>query len=363
MDEQGSPPPRASRQAGSGHRGASSDRGSRDSRPRRDRPGRPGWDSFEAFGPDTDADLPPWAGPAGYPARPTSTLRRSSSPRDPYADGEDDTVDPTGTYHLDGEPEPEPEPELAAAAGSRMLARRRGRAAATRLRKSRRRVYRWCGVAIVACIIAAGITALVTHHPPKKSLYVTSLLPGEFKSVPSACGSVSTSVLDQYVPEPGRTSSSELSGSTDSQCSFTVDRKPVFLVLEVAVQAFQPFAAATGSGSAAGSASANAQDNYAQEQQQLTKPAKLSPLSSARVTALPKTGQQAFTAVQREHVSGIITEVVTVVIRERNVLIVVAESGQESGHGFGPVSAGTLEAGAQAAARNVLASAMKQPTA
>jgi hypothetical protein len=38
-------------------------------------------------------------------------------------------------------------------------------------------------------------------------------------------------------------------------------------------------------------------------------------------------------------------------------------SGQESGHGFGPVPVSTLEAGARAAAKAVLAKVMTQPTA
>jgi hypothetical protein len=215
----------------------------------------------------------------------------------------------------------------------------------------------------VACVIAAGITAFVTHHTPKPALYVTSLQPGEFKSVPNACASVTTTVLDQYLPGPGRTSTSELSDSTESQCSFTIDRKPLLLVLEVTAQAYQPFAAATAAGSAPGSASANAQDNYALVRQDLTLPPKRSPLSAAEIAVLPGTGQQAFVAVQREHVKGIDSVLVTVVIRERNVLVTVSESGQESGHGFGPVPDSTLQAGAEAAAKAVLAKARAEPTA
>jgi hypothetical protein len=266
----------------------------------------------------------------------------------------------------------------------------RGRAAATRLRKSRRRVYRWCGIAIVACVIAAGVTALVTHHTPKPSLYVTSLLPGEFKSVPNACSSVSSAVLNQYLPGPGRTSVNQVSDSTQSQCSFTLDRKPDFLVLQVSAQAYQPFAAATAAGSAAGSASANAQDNYQLTYQSLAKPPKISEptsgrsrgtsspgtgstgtstrtanslLSPATISPLAKTGQQAIVAVQTEHAPGFLTDVVTVVIRERNVLITVSDSGQESGGGFGPVAVSTLEAGAEAVAREMLAKSLTEPRA
>ena len=321
---------------------------------RSDRSDRPGWRQVDAFGPESESDLPPWAGPAAYPAKPTGTLRRPAGTRR-HAIDEDDQGLPDHYHGADGDP------EEAAGPGTRgsRAGRRRGRAAATRLRKSRRRVYRWCGTAIAACIIAAGIIALVTHHSPKPSLYVTSLLRGEFKSVPSACGAVSTSVLNQYLPAAGRTSTDELSGSTNSQCSFTVDSKPNFLVLEVAAESYQPFAAAT----ADGSATANAQDNYALVQRNLAHPPKKSPLPPAQISKLPSIGQQAFMAFAHEHVSGIVTDVITVVIRERNALITVSMSGQESGHGFGPVPLATLEAAAQAAAKDVLAKVLAQPTA
>jgi hypothetical protein len=354
--QQGSPPGRSSRQLEPGHIGRH-DRSPRPERVRRgERPDGRGWQEADAFGPDADAELPPWAGPEDYPRRPTGTLRRPAPSRpddEPHYDA------PDGYRHAAAGDDA----ERAGAAGPRSASRRRGRAAAARLRKSRRRVYRWCGVAIAVCVIAAVITAIVTHHTPKPALYVTSLQPGEFKSVPNTCASVSTTVLSQYLPDPGRTSTSELSGSTDSQCSFTVDRKPTFLVMEVTAQAFQPFAAATAAGSAPGSASANAQDNYALASQDLKQRATHSPLSPAVISALSGLGQQAFLAVQRERVSGIDSEKVTVVVRERNVLVTVWESGQESGHGFGPVPLSTLQAGAEAAARDVLAKARTEPTA
>jgi hypothetical protein len=352
--QQGPPPRRSSRQLEPGYAGRS-DRSSRPDRFRRsERPDRAVWQEADPFGPEADAELPPWAGPGVDPLRPAGTLRRPAHSRP-----DDEDLAPAGYRHAAGDPGQRSAEDRPPRAGGR----RRGRAAAARLRKSRRRVYRWCGIAIVACVIAAGITALASHHSPKPALYVTSLLPGEFKSVPNACSSVSTTVLDHYLPGPGRTSTSELADSTDSQCSFTVDRKPVFIVLELSAQAYQPFAAA-GSGSAAGSATANAQDNYALVYQGLRKPPKNSPVSAAEFAALPGTGQRAFVAVQREQVSGgIVSDVVTIVIRQRNVLITVSESGQESGHGFGPVPVSELQSGAEAAARDMLATARTEPTA
>ncbi len=330
------------------HRGLRPDQSRR---PDRQRPGRGGWQQLDPFGPgpDTDTDLPPWAGPVGYPARPAVTVRRPATSR---RHGDEDSG-PAGGAAEDAEEAP------VTAEQATRSGRRRGRAAATRLRKSRRRVYRWCGVAIVACVVAAGITLFVTHHSPKPVPYVTSLQNGEFTSVPSACGSVSTQVLNQFLPGTGRTSTSELASSTDSQCSFTVDSKPNFLVLEVQAQSYQPFAAATGDGSA----SANAQDNFAVVQQNLAHPARKSPLPPAQISTVTGLGQQAFIAFQHEHVTAIVTDVVTVVVRERNVVISASMSGQESGHGFGPVALSTLEDGAKAAAKAMLAKVMTQPTA
>jgi len=329
-----------------------------------ERPGRPDWQQPDPFGPESDDDLPPWAEPDFQPARPASTQRRAAGRGQSFGAeaGPEAYDDPAGhDWQAYGDPGDQPP-----GAQAPRRAGRRGRAAATRLRKSRRRVYRWCGVAIVACIVAAGLTALLTHHPPKPSLYVTSLLPGEFKSVPNACG-VSGSVLNQYLPDPDRTAAPEISESTQSQCSFTLDRKPDFLVLEVSAQAYQPFAAASAAGSAAGSASANAQDNYALTEESLRKPPRTGNakplLSAAVISPLTKTGQQAFVAVQTERAGGIVTEVATVVIRERNVLITVSDSGQESGGGFGPVAVTTLQAGAEAAARDMLAKSLTEPRA
>ncbi len=378
MAQHGPPSGRPSRRAGSGE-DERSER-VRPDRARLDRPRRAeraegtNWRQLdEAFRPGADDDLPPWAGPVAYPARAATAQRRPARPRlsDPYG------VDESGTYgddyqgdggyrgrrrgaDADVDADAVSQPLAAVAVGgpagpdagqpARRIGRR-GRAAATRLRKSRRRVVRWCAVAIVACVIAAGITVLVTHHPAVRAAYVTSLQPGEYTAVPDACSSVTGATLSQYLPGSGVIKTEEQSGSTDSQCSFSVDHKPLFLVLEVTGQQYEPLAAASGDGSA----SQNAQDNFALAQQGLAHPVLHSPLSAAAMAPLAKVGQQAVVAYQHEHVRGITTELVTVLIRERNVVITVSLSGQESGHGYGPVPLATLAAGATAAAKDLLA--------
>jgi hypothetical protein len=316
-------------------------RADRQQRPdRSDRPGRPASWELDAFGPDADAELPPWAGPPVYAARPGGTQLR---PPPPVAD-------------TDSDEEAASDPPAAPGRARRRSGRR---AAAARLRKSRRRVLRWSAVAIVACVIAAVVTAVVTHHTAKPLPYVTALQKGEFKSVPDACTAVSPAVLSQYLPGASRTTVASVATATDSGCSFTVDSKPRFLVLSVTAESYQPFAAASGDGSA----SDNALDNFITVRATLLKPPKRSPVPPAVITPLAGLGSRAFTAVTREHAGRIMTDLVTVAVLERNVIITIGLQGQESGGGFGPVDLPALETGAQAVARDVLAKARTEPTA
>ncbi len=346
MTKPGSPPRRLSERPDDKHGGSRERRAARPERPR--------W-QVDAFGPDdTDADLPPWAGPTqAGPARPGGSRHRGAT-AEPDAGG----YGGEASTRVDESQQAGPPDAAAQAPRSRMAARRRGRAAATRLRKSRRRVYRWSAVGVAVCVVGAVIAVVVTQSSPKPTLYVTRLLPGEFKSVPGACGGVSAAVLTQYLPGGGRTTTNQISDATQSQCSFTVDAKPVFRLLEVTAQAYQPFAAA----SANGSASANASDSLALTKATLAKPPKKSLLSPAQIAPLSQLGQQAFAAVQREQASGIVSDVVTVVVRDRNVLITVMLSAQES-PGFSPTPVATLQAGATAAAQDMLTQLKRQPVA
>lgn len=363
MTEQGSPPRRSARQPDLGRRGydrqPSSDR-PRTDRPRperlargerRDRPGR--WDEYGAFGPDTDAELPPWAGPSVHPVRPGSTRLRQRPA------GDYEGVDRTDPWDGEEAPQwPDEEPPAPDPAARPATGRRSGRrAAAARLRKSRRRVLRWCGIAIVVCVVAAGIAAIVTHKSPSRLPYVTSLLKGEFKSVPNACTVLPAATLGQYLPG-SHTQVQSADSSADSECSFTADKRPNFLVLTVGAQSFQPFAAASGNGSA----SQTALDNYIGARGLLLQPPKHSPLPRASITNLSGLGQHAYLAIQLEHIGGIARDVATVSVLYRNAIVTVSMSAQESG-GYGPVAIGTLQADAQAVARSVLQKVQAGPTA
>ncbi|MGO8958790.1 MAG: hypothetical protein ACLQFR_15675 [Streptosporangiaceae bacterium] len=446
MAQQGSPPRRPSRQPDPEH-ARSGERPDRQDRPRQDRlrqdgprrPERAGRQAYQPFGPEDEADLPPWVAPSSYRERPGGSRVRPSGQRDrvrdryadPYAEpastdrtaadgaardggyrgparrdgahsdggylnrayedvahqdggyenrgyhsrGFEDPASDGGRYEGrrrlpdafegDGEDTDAGGYKIAPAAvepdapAGRGASRRRGRAAAARLRKSRRRVYRWSGIAIVVVLLAAGGVWLFGRSTPAPAPWVTKLLAGEYKAVPNACTAVDASVLNAYLPASGRTERVSVGSSTDSQCGYTFDKQPTFLVLQISVEALQPFAAAGNNGSA----TANAQLNFVTARHALARPPRKSPLPRAMITPLARLGEQAIIGVQHEHVSGIGTDVVTVMIRERNVLLTVSVSGQESGHGFGPVPDGTLMACARAVAASVLAKAETEPTA
>lgn len=299
-------------------------------RPAPERPSRDRWvssDPFRAAGDDSEA--PPWAGLSIAATRPGGTKLRS----------------------------PDPQVEEPAPAPGRRT-RRRGRAAAARLRKSRRRVYIWCGSAIVVAVIIAGVAAIKgLHKPAPKTGFITTLQSGEFRTVPSACRTVSTALLTESLQGQTRKITPASTSGATSQCSFTVDSKPVFRVLEVTIQAFQPSAVAAGNGSA----TANARDKFLLTQLQLAHPPKKSPLPPAQIAAVPQLAQGAFTGLQVIHSGHVTTDLVTVLARLHNVLVTVTLQAQAAGNGFGPVSAATVHDAAVDVARAVTARVAQEP--
>jgi hypothetical protein len=392
LTEQGSPPRRSARQPDPGRRGYDrpaaerpvaerpvaerpvADRAraerpraerprpdrTRAERPRADRPRRvqgqgrpPGWDQ-DAFEPDTDTELPPWAGPSIQPARPGGTRLRRPAPAGDY--DPDEQVD---AWEGDERPEWPDEPvPVSPPPGQPQRSRRAGRrAAAARLRKSRRRVLRWCGIAIVVCVVAAVTAMFLTHKNTPKLPYVTTLLHGEFKSVPDTCTALSPAAIGQYLPGSHSTVQSQAT-ATESECSFTVDGNRNFMILTLGAQSYQPFAAATGNGSA----SQNALDNFAADRVLLASPPKHSAVPKATIEPLTGIGQHAFLAIQIEHTGGIARDVATVTVLDRNDVLTVSMSAQEN-RGFGPVAISTLQGDARAVAGALVKKALAQPTA
>ena len=331
---QGYPPRRSARLPARGRRGYLDDPGTPQRpgrRVREERPGRPGLDAFED---SREHDLPPWAGPGVYPAGPGRRERRPPSIGEEWAGPPDDTGEGPRVAGPD---------------------RTQGRRAATRARKSRRRILAAGGLSIVVVtVVVLGLTGNLPWQgnsaPSASDGLVTTFQPGEFQSVPNACTTISAATLGQYLP--GRVSrvAQSLSGATQSECTWTLDARPDFRVLTVNSQAYTPSLLSSGDGSA----TFGSIDAYAQKLQTLQNPPRASRTPRAQLGSAVGLGPDAFTALQVFHIGGDTTDEVTVVVRDRNVLIIITMQGQEHGGGFGPVPVATLRAGALAAAHEVL---------
>jgi hypothetical protein len=211
---------------------------------------------------------------------------------------------------------------------------------------------------VLIAVVAAVVLILREQHAPAQAGgFVTTLQPGEFRTVPDACTGVGQAALSQNLPGRRKMLQS-VSSPVESQCSFTVDAKPVFRVLEVTSQAFQPRVLATGNGSA----TYNAIYSYFQQRDALAKPPRKAPLPKARISRVAGLGQAALSALQVSRPGGATLDLVTVLIRERNVLITITLEGQASGAGYGPVSVAQLRAGALTVARQELAGVTAGPT-
>ena len=339
---QGYPPRRPAGPPADGRRVRPDERGrrgrpGRDSRPRAER-----WDQLDAFDDQLDEDVPPWAGPGIHPTGPGG-----GPPRDPG--GRVPVASPDQDWPPDGDEDWPPDERAEA---------RRGRRAATRARKSRRRLLVGCGAVVAVALIATAVLWVTgtwpfqgKSAPPVSNPVVTTFQPGEFRSVPDACAAISPALLSQYLPGKVARVSQALGSAAQSQCTWTLDHHPDFRVLTVSSQAYAPSLLASGDGSA----TFNAIDAYVQTLQGLQDPPKSSKAPRAQLGTAVGLGRDAFTALQVFRVAGDTTDEVTVVARDRNVLIHVTMQGQERGGGFQPVPVATLRAGALAAAHEVFA--------
>jgi hypothetical protein len=307
--------------------------GRREDRPRRD------WSDGDH--PDNEEEYPSWAGPgtgprwADHDERERRRLR--GQPTRPAAPAEEE-----GGRRRD--------PVAGPGRGGR------GRAAA-RARQARAKKFIWAGAVVVVLVIAAGIGYELSRPPtpaPKPALngLVTTFLPGEFRTVPNACTAVTSATLNQYLPGHRRiVVPKSLYGNEQSLCDWTLDARPLYRVLQVTVQAYAPSALASGDGSATFAA----EDAYTQASQQKSHPPKATHLPRAAVSQLPGLGSSAFAALPVPQAEGDPTNLLTVVVRDRNVLItVVAQGPARARGGDEPVSSSLLRAAAVAAARDVL---------
>jgi hypothetical protein len=122
--------------------------------------------------------------------------------------------------------------------------------------------------------------------------------------------------------------------------------------MAVTVRAYAPSGLASGNGSATFAA----QDAYQQASLAKRHPPRATHLPKATVFKLPGLGSSALVALQVPSAGGDKTNLLTVVVRDRNVLITVVSQGPARARGgYQPVSPAALQAAAVTAARDVMA--------
>jgi hypothetical protein len=225
-------------------------------------------------------------------------------------------------------------------------------------RRKRRRLL-IAGGAVVALVIAV-VVYLISGGPGAANLgfgnLVTSFLPGELQQVPDPCTTVPAATLNQYLPGTRKQAAPPLNSGLNTQCTWTVDSAPTYRVLEVQLNAYSPSGLARGNGSATFAA----EDAYQASEIGFSSPAPKSGQPKAAVTDLtgmPGGSQtSAFQATQVFNRGGSVTDVASVYVRYRNVIITVVVNGlDQSGGGkkYGPVSMSDLTAAANTVAKEM----------
>ena len=226
---------------------------------------------------------------------------------------------------------------------------------ALRAAARRRRRWFWLGGGVVVVAGAVLAVVLLTGGRPGPAAVtpgalITTFQAGELRQVPSACHVVPAATVQQYLPgTPKVAAPLPVDGSAASACNWTVDKPPLYRLMQVNLTAYAPNGLASGNGSATRAAT----DAYALALQGLQAPPKGSPASQGTVRILSGFGDQAFSALQVFHVGGAVTDVATVMVRYHNVVVAVTLNGLEHSNkgNYGPVSKTQLAAAAMAFAQ------------
>ena len=311
------------------------------------------------YRPDRDDEEPsPWADlPPVRPARsvrPAAPAARPGGHRRP--EGLDRPQDEAEAQWAQWE-QPEDDAEDAAAPPPRTR-EPGGRALRAAARRRRRWYYLGCGAVVVVGAVLA-MVLLTGGGPGPASVtpgaLITTFQPGELRQVPNACHVVPAATVAQYLPgTPKVASPLPVNGSAGSACNWTVDKPPLYRLMQVSLNAYAPDGLASGNGSATRAAT----DAYDLALQNLQTPPKNSPSARATVQVLSGFGDQAFSALQVFHVGGAVTDVATVMVRYRNVVVTVTLNGLDHSNkgNYGPVSKPQLAAAAMTFARAAEAS-------
>jgi len=230
------------------------------------------------------------------------------------------------------------------------------------LRAAARRRRRWLMMAGGLVVVAGAVLAVVLLTASRPSpaavtpgALITTFQPGELRQVPDACDVVPSAAVQQYLPGKAKVASPlPVNGSAESACNWTIDKPPVYRLMELNMLAYAPNGLASGDGSATFAAV----DAYDLALQTMQSPPKHSPAPRATVSTLTGFGNQAFSALQVFRVGGAVTDVATVMVRYHNVIVTVTLNGLEHSNqgSYGPVSPSQLAAAALAFAHAAEAS-------
>lgn len=226
-------------------------------------------------------------------------------------------------------------------------------------RRKRRRLLFIVGGGALAVVIAVVVYFLTAGGSGSANLgfgsLVTTFLPGELQKVPNACQSVPGGTLTQYLPGQLKMAAPPLNTGPQSECTWTLDKPPVYRVLEVNMQAYSPSGLAPGDGSATFAA----EYAYAQDESAKQDPGPKSGQPKATITDLPGmpggNDTVAFEAAQVFNAGGATTDVTTVYVRYRNVIVTVVMNGLDHANkgNYGPASPSQLSTAAETVANQV----------
>jgi hypothetical protein len=233
----------------------------------------------------------------------------------------------------------------------------KSRGAASAARRKKRRVLQ-IGAAVGVVALAVGGYLIFGRSSRGPNVIpgdlVTTFLPGELQTVPNACTAVPAATLSRYLPGKTQMAWPPLNGGQDSQCSWTLDHAPIYRVVEVNIEAYTPSALATGDGSATFAAI----DAYLAAQAAKQNPGPHSGAPKAQITTVNGLGNDAFYATQVFNTGGTVSDLVTEIVRYKNVLVTVVVNGEAKsvgGRRYGPVSMSYLTAAAQTVAQGAAA--------
>ena len=292
----------------------------------------------------------------GRPAGPDANPRHASAP------GQDEPEPPWDQWEgpeADAGQEVPPAEEMPPA---EEVPRAEPRPGVRALRAAARRRRRWfvmAGGVVVVAGAALAVVLLVGGRPGPAPVtpgsLVTTFQPGELRQVPAACQVVPGATVQQYLTgKPKVASPLPVNGSAESACDWTVDKPPVYRLMELNMLAYTPNGLASGDGSATFAAT----DAYELALRDMQAPPKGSPAPQATVRILSGFGNEAFSALRVYRVGGAVTDVATVMVRYHNVVVTVTLNGLEHSNkgSYGPVSPSALATAAMAFAQAAEAS-------